>query len=156
MITLRKGRRGPEVERWQRFLIAQKLLNDVADGAFGDKTDAATRTFQELHELEPDGLVGADTIGRAQELGFTATRRVRPKELTRKLIEHAERILSGHARDPFGTEIPFEEAGKRYLGRIEEHYHEPGGPLKPWGYHPGVSLLVFVTLSPEEPVHDDS
>jgi hypothetical protein len=28
------------------------------------------------------------------------------------------------------------------LGVIEIHYHEPGGPLKPWGPHHGVSLFV--------------
>lgn len=43
---------------------------------------------------------------------------------------------------PFGTDIPFEMDGKSYVGRIERHYHPPGGELRPWGEHPGCSLFI--------------
>jgi hypothetical protein len=43
---------------------------------------------------------------------------------------------------PFGSVTPFESSnGKQYVAVKEWHYHEPGGPLKPWGWHPGVSIL---------------
>lgn len=32
--------------------------------------------------------------------------------------------------------------GVTVAGRTEWHYHEPGGTMRPWGWHHGVSLLV--------------
>jgi hypothetical protein len=156
MVSLSKGRRGPDVTRWQSFLISQGLLKSAADGVFGDDTDAATRAFQQQRGLKADGMVGAATLGAAQKLAFTASRRVRSDEVTSELGAHAKAILKDHWHAPFGSEFPFESAGKRFYGRIEQHYHPPGGALKPWGYHPGVSLFVEVTVGPGEPVHDEA
>ena len=70
-------------------------------------------------------------------------RRVLGSEVTTELIDKAKEILKSHGQEPIGTIVPFEASdGKQYLGIIEQHYHEPGGPLKPWGYHHGVSLFV--------------
>ena len=46
-----------------------------------------------------------------------------------------------------GTEVPFSINEKRYIARIERHYHPEGGPIRPWGYHKGVSLLVLESPS---------
>jgi len=70
MTVLKKGSRGPEVEKWQLFLIGQNLLNDEADGDFGPKTHNATVEFQKQHDLESDGKVGNNTLGAAMLLGF--------------------------------------------------------------------------------------
>lgn len=32
--------------------------------------------------------------------------------------------------------------GATIAGRTEWHYHEPGGSMRPWGWHHGVSLLT--------------
>lgn len=155
MVSLSKGRRGPDVERWQRFLMQRGFLQGEADGVFGERTAAATRAYQQQQGLKVDGIVGALTLAKSQDLGFASSRRVRNDELTPELTTHAKAILKDHWRDPFGTEVPFESAGRRYYGRIEQHYHPPGGPQKPWGYHPGVSLFVEVALSASEPVYDE-
>ncbi len=53
---------GEDVEEAQRRLNVHgadpKL---VVDGVFGQKTDQAVRTFQRLHRLEVDGIIGAET-----------------------------------------------------------------------------------------------
>ena len=54
----------------------------------------------------------------------------------------AQRLIREHHQDRPGTEIPFEVAGESYVARVERHYHPEGGPVKPWGYHPGISLFV--------------
>lgn len=36
------------------------------------------------------------------------------------------------------TKLPTE--GRDIAAIIEPHFHEPGGPVKPWGWHKGVSL----------------
>ena len=32
--------------------------------------------------------------------------------------------------------------GKDILLTVEPHYHEPGGPVKPWGWHKGCSVSI--------------
>ena len=65
--TLQKGAKGDETKRWQEFLNTQGYGLDV-DGDFGDKTDAATRDYQQKNGLDVDGIVGAKTWEKA---GYT-------------------------------------------------------------------------------------
>jgi hypothetical protein len=61
-------------------------------------------------------------------------------EMTPEIAQRARAILDENSGAAFGTEVPFEIDGQSYIGRIEEHYHEPGGPKKPWGRHRGVTV----------------
>ena len=65
------------------------------------------------------------------------------RELTPAIIDVAETILHEHHDEPFGFEVPFELDGQRFVGRVEEHYHPPGGPLRPEGEHVGITVYVF-------------
>ncbi len=63
-----------------------------------------------------------------------------------ELITEANAIRSypGFASLPYGTIFPFVASdGETYAIWVEQHYHEPGGPIKPWGYHRGVTLLAL-------------
>lgn len=40
----------------------------------------------------------------------------------------------------FGTETPFELDGKKYVARVEHHYHPPGYVGGPTGWHKGVTV----------------
>jgi peptidoglycan L-alanyl-D-glutamate endopeptidase CwlK len=71
-------------------------------------------------------------------------RRLRDVDLTPDIIANATRILKEHYGDPLGTEVPFESAGSRFMARLERHYHPPGGSLKPWGPHTGVSTFTIL------------
>jgi hypothetical protein len=67
-------------------------------------------------------------------------RPVRGEEMTPEIARRAREILDANRDTEYGTEVPFEIDGQPYVGRIEEHYHEPGGPKKPWGRHRGVTV----------------
>jgi hypothetical protein len=68
---LRRGLKGPDVKRWQLFLLGKGYTEiGAADGDFGGNTEAATRRFQEATGLEVDGAVGNNTMGKAMTLGF--------------------------------------------------------------------------------------
>jgi hypothetical protein len=69
-------------------------------------------------------------------------RRIKGSEMTVPVVKKAREIINANYKKPFGTEIDFEIDGKKYVGRIEQHYHPPGGELRPWGLHPGCSLYV--------------
>ncbi len=71
MKLLRKGSKGPDVKRWQEFLRGQDYKL-VADGDFGPKTVAITRSFQAKHKLVADAVVGGRTWGVALGLDFPA------------------------------------------------------------------------------------
>ena len=60
-----------DVRKWQYFLIGQGYPEvGEADKVFGANTLNATKHFQADHELEPDGIVGNKTVGKAMTLGF--------------------------------------------------------------------------------------
>ncbi len=52
------------------------------------------------------------------------------------VVEKAKSLL----HHDYGTEIPFELDGQRYLARLERHYHPPGFQGGPNGWHKGVSV----------------
>lgn len=70
-----------------------------------------------------------------------ATRPLRPDELTTSLIEEADRIL-WKDDPPLGTELAVEVDDRTYIARLEMHFHDVGGPVRPWGYHKGVTLYA--------------
>ena len=51
----------------------------------------------------------------------------------------ARSVLSSSAGAAYGTVIPIDSGVAAF---IEQHCHEPGGPVKPWGYHRGVTLIA--------------
>ena len=73
MQIIKLGSKGPDVERWQNFLIGFYL--DVrgqldADGIFGSITQDTTIRFQKQFGLLADGVVGNKTVGTAMTHGF--------------------------------------------------------------------------------------
>ncbi len=154
MRTLKAGMRGPDVKAWQEFLKGSELYAGNIDGQFGEKTVAATKSFQELQGLSVDGAAGKGTLAKAGTLGFRTLRRLTNTEVTPAISAEARRIIKAHHHEPFGTEIPFESDGANFVARIEEHFHPPGGPIKPWGHHPGVSVFAVVGGAAVEAVHD--
>jgi hypothetical protein len=67
-------------------------------------------------------------------------RPLRSEETTPEIEQRAKEILDAKQDAPIGTEVPFEIGGRSYVAQIEEHYHEPGGPRRPWGTHRGVTV----------------
>lgn len=65
----------------------------------------------------------------------TGWRRATPKELDAAALKLAqERVKSPGAPGTF-----IERDGWGSL--TEWHYHEPNGPIKPWGWHRGITIL---------------
>ncbi len=69
---LKMNSTGLLVKNWQFFLTGQQLFTGVASGKFDAETKSATITFQQLHQLQPDGIVGNKTWGMAMQFGFGA------------------------------------------------------------------------------------
>ncbi len=68
---LRKGDKGDDVKALQQLLIARGYTCGGwgADGDFGDGTEKSVKLFQQVCEIETDGVVGKDTMSRL--LGVT-------------------------------------------------------------------------------------
>lgn len=52
------------------------------------------------------------------------------------VVKTAQSLLGGE----YGTMTPFEINGKRYMARVEPHYHPPGYKGGPNGWHKGVTV----------------
>ena len=124
VVDLSQFKLHPEMEA-----AARRLLQLAAQQGISLKITEGYRTPERQKEIYEQGRT------------LKGARRMTDKEVTPALTAQAIKILREHRKDPFGTAIPFEIDGKRYLGVIEQHYNTPGGPYKPWGYHPGVSLF---------------
>lgn len=59
--TLRRGSTGDDVVYVQRLLNDINKANLTVDGIFGDRTEAAVKSFQETNKLAVDGIVGPNT-----------------------------------------------------------------------------------------------
>lgn len=70
MKALRLGSQGDDVVKWKLFLIGQKLLNSSVSPIFDQETHEASKKFQSLYKLDPDGVVGNATIAQAMKKGF--------------------------------------------------------------------------------------
>lgn len=70
MKLLKLGVENNDVKKWQYFLIGQGYYHGVVTGKFDFVTHNATVEFQKAQTLQPDGIVGNMSIGRAMMLGF--------------------------------------------------------------------------------------
>lgn len=66
--TLKKGSKGEQVKILQQFLIDNKYLTGIADGAFGPMTETAVKKFQTANKITADGIVAGTTMSKVNEL----------------------------------------------------------------------------------------
>lgn len=69
-------------------------------------------------------------------------RRMQKEEITKGMLELAAKFVREHHAKPVGTLVEVDVDGKHVVARIERHFHPEGGPVKPWGFHPGISLFA--------------
>lgn len=60
------------------------------------------------------------------------------------ILKAARTFINANVRagKPIGTTQYMTVNGKDLLFTIEPHFHEPGGPTKPWGWHKGCSVSI--------------
>lgn len=93
---------------------------------------------EESADVEPV-LVTPPSVVAPQ--GTIKLRRMRKAEISSAMLGIAAQVVRKHYAKPVGTQIELDVEGKHLFARIERHYHPEGGPVKPWGFHPGVSLF---------------
>jgi hypothetical protein len=60
--SLKRGDSGAAVTQLQKGLAALGFATGTPDGKFGAATEAAVVDFQQSNDLQPDGVVGTDTV----------------------------------------------------------------------------------------------
>jgi hypothetical protein len=98
---------------------------------------AGARRYQRVEDLP------VAPVRRPEDLPVAPTRvrALRPDEVTPALIRVADKLLWDDD-PPLGTQVDFVVEGREYMARLELHFHDVGGPLRPWGYHKGVTLYA--------------
>ncbi len=71
--------------------------------------------------------------------------RVKLKFVTPEIVRVAEDYLAEamHAHAPVGAEEEATIAGRRYVLRVEWHYHPPGFVGAPSGWHKGITVYAL-------------
>jgi len=120
--TLKKGHRGDDVSEMQKALAAAGFNPGRIDGVFGDKTDAAVRSFQAQRQLKVDGAVGPKTRAALSLGDIFETAKItsicppyRPKFTAAEL-------------DSFCKALKFADAPVKILG-IRGHYRDSMGKV---------------------------
>lgn len=68
--------------------------------------------------------------------------RLKDYEVTEAISRQAILLRNSVCRwENLGATYPFTIGEDHYVGRVERHFHPPGGPMRPWGPHPGISVL---------------
>jgi hypothetical protein len=80
-------------------------------------------------------------VVKVEDLPPVVMRKLTPEELTPDLIRKSTNVL-WKFDSPVGSEILLDSDGKSFIARFEEHFHEIGGPLRPWGFHKGITLYA--------------
>jgi hypothetical protein len=80
-------------------------------------------------------------VVKVEDLPPVELRKLTPNELTSSLIKKSEALL-WELDSPIGSEVLLEAEGKSFVARFEWHFHEWGGPVKPWGPHKGITLYA--------------
>jgi hypothetical protein len=84
----------------------------------------------------------AERISPPHLLENRGLRRLKKAETSPAMLRFAADIVKRHYAKPVGTEITVDVEGRQVIARIERHFHPEGGLVKPWGFHPGVSLFI--------------
>lgn len=87
------------------------------------------------HKIGP----GPDGLPTSAPEGYRAFR----GHISPEVVKEANSLLGG----AFGTETPFEINGKKYMARVEPHYHPPGYKGGPNGWHKGVTVYEAKDLA---------
>lgn len=140
-------------------------LGALLVGAVNSKTAEARPSYVTLQAFKASGVATTASVAVAQSLArpsaaaveaTTAAERISPPHLLENrglrrlkksetspaMLEMAAQIVRKHYAKPVGTEVTVEIEGRQVIARIERHFHPEGGPVKPWGFHPGVSLFI--------------
>ncbi len=123
-------------------IVAGLAATGIGLVAFMFARRARAKTTARVTELEADPIPAQAISSAGPPEGY---RRLTQKEVTPAITQWAKKILREHGKEAIGTQVPFELDGVRYLGVVELHYHPPGGPLRPWGPHHGISIFVEQT-----------
>jgi len=103
MTILKLGDQGPNVERWQLFLLGQGFDPELADGLFGQRTLDATIALQTEQGLGADGIVGPATWEHAELYGFDAD--------AQELVADVRECAGDGAEDDACLDLPPRPAG---------------------------------------------
>ena len=129
--TVKKGTKGSDAKALQTFLnwcINAKL---TVDGDAGDKTVEATEIYQKTYGLEADGIFGAKSKAKAQEI----INSLKPKTVSAK--------YTGETPNVNVTKTETVSCGADVVARAKEYCWPKGTDAKKWKYKTGKPLDVF-------------
>lgn len=92
MTTLRKGSKGEAVSRLQEMLNELGFNCGTPDGAYGTKTAAAVKKFQEQYGLYADGIYGKATAAKLTDVYESKADKPKQSDTSSTLLDEVEAL----------------------------------------------------------------
>lgn len=90
---LQRGSRGEEVKKLQTMLNAVGYNCGKADGIFGSGTRSALVNFQKAHGLTADGIYGAKSMAKLEEVYNCKPSEVKPQQTANTSVVEGQKFL---------------------------------------------------------------
>ena len=100
---LQRGSRGEEVKKLQTMLNAVGYNCGKADGIFGSGTKSALVNFQKAHGLTADGIYGAKSRAKLEEVYNCKPSEVKPQQTANTSVVEGQKFLCVTADGIVGT-----------------------------------------------------
>jgi hypothetical protein len=134
----------------EKPFITKKTLTWLAIGGGGVVSTVLFLTKKKTDNTPPPPSPPPKTYGETVRVTLTVPagwRRMTSSEVAAlpELGAAANTLMNspGFTTMQYGSLFPFVASdGNTYATWVEQHYHEPGGAVKPWGLHHGVTLLA--------------
>jgi hypothetical protein len=100
----------------------------------------------EAAEVTPAPIVVSEVVTPPSPIPYLENpklRRLQKREVSARMLQESARIVRKYYAARVGTQVEVDVDGQRVVARLERHFHPQGGPVKPWGFHAGVSLFVY-------------
>jgi cell wall-associated NlpC family hydrolase len=91
--ALESGMKDDSVLSLQKELKSLGFFNADPTGYFGDVTNSAVIKFQKKYGLDPDGIAGAETLGKLEALTDKKIPASRGKSVSMSIVDFAKRLV---------------------------------------------------------------
>jgi hypothetical protein len=106
---VKPGSKGPDVQKVQEWINLWRYVKPdwryivTVDADYGPQTDKVVRIFQQMNNLQADGIVGSNTFHKLAEPMINAFTRIQGTDLRTLIVQYAEQHLKSQPKELYNS-----------------------------------------------------